>query len=65
MENLALVLLLLVFVGVLGFLSFLNIYGIIASFKAKWYIGLVSLLVPAFAFVVGTAKFVFKKDLLN
>jgi hypothetical protein len=46
-------------------LAGLSVYGMILSFKKKWYIGLAAIVVPLFAFVIGTAKVVFKKDLLK
>ena len=42
----------------------IQVYGAYISFKAKWYLGAVALLVPGFAFVVGTFK-LFKKDILT
>lgn len=45
-------------------LTAVNIYGIYLCFKKKWYVGVAGLLVPWFAFVIGTAKYFFKKDLL-
>lgn len=44
---------------------YLQIMGIIHSFKKAWYIGLVAVLVPLFALFVGTAKEVFDTDILN
>lgn len=46
-------------------LAGLSVYGIILSFNKKWYIGAVALFLPLFGLVIGTAKVVFKKDLLN
>lgn len=40
-------------------------YGAYLSFKKKWYMGAVALFVPGFALIVGAAKFLFKKDLLE
>lgn len=42
----------------------LRVYGIVLSFKKKWYIGVAALVVPLFAEIVAIAKLVFKKDLL-
>ena len=42
-----------------------NFYGIYLSFKKKWYIGAVALLVPGFSLVVGLYKAITKKDLLK
>lgn len=47
-----------------GFLYF-QIVGIIVGFKKAWYIGLIALLVPIFALVIGVAKKVFGTDILN
>lgn len=44
---------------------YFHIVGLIASFQKAWYIGLIALLVPAFAVVVGIAKSVFKTNFLN
>jgi hypothetical protein len=46
-------------------LAGLSVYGIILSFKKKLYIGAVALFLPLFGLVIGTAKVIFKKDLLN
>lgn len=43
----------------------LHVYGIYTSFSKKWYIGAVAMFVPGFALIVGTAKLIFKKDLLK
>lgn len=43
----------------------LHVYGIILSFKKTWYFGVIALLVPWFAVIVGAAKFFFKKNLLK
>jgi len=45
-------------------LIFGTIYGIVVCFKKKWYFGLIGLIFPIFALVVGVAK-LFKKDLLS
>ncbi len=42
-----------------------SFYGIYLSFKKKWYIGAVSLLVPGFPLIVGLYKLITKKDLLK
>lgn len=42
----------------------LKIYGVILSFKKKWYIGAVAIIVPGFAEVIAIAKLL-KKDLLK
>lgn len=47
------------------FLLSLNIYGMVICFKKKWHFGIMSLLVPWFAIIVGGAKYLFKKDLLK
>ena len=43
----------------------ISLYGIYICFKAKWYIGAASLLLPGFAFTVGFLKLIFKVDLLK
>lgn len=43
----------------------LHIYGIVLSFTKKWYFGVIALLVPWFAVIVGGAKYFAKKDLLK
>ena len=42
----------------------LQIYGTYLCFVKKWYMGVVALIVPAFAMVVGVFK-LFKKDILK
>ncbi len=42
----------------------LQVYGVLVSFSKKWYFGLLSLLIPGFAMVVGGAK-VLGKDILK
>jgi hypothetical protein len=54
----------LILVLLFGFFLIANLYGVILCFKAKWYIGVASLLVPGFATIVGTAKLIFRKNLL-
>jgi len=43
----------------------LKIYGAVVAFKKKWYFGLMALVVPFFGEIVGVAKLVFKKDILE
>lgn len=59
----ALALLLAVLVLSLAVMA-LKVYGIVLCFKAKWYIGVVAILVPFFAEIIAIAKLAFKKDLL-
>lgn len=49
---------------VIGYLA-LTIYGIVLCFQKTWYFGLIGLVVPAFATVIGAAQFIFKADLLK
>jgi lysylphosphatidylglycerol synthetase-like protein (DUF2156 family) len=43
----------------------LHVYGIVLSFRKAWYIGLISILVPFFALIVGAAKLFFRTDILE
>ena len=52
------------FVAWMGFM-FVQLYGTYLAFKKKWYMGVVALLVPGFSLVVGAAKLLFKKDILQ
>lgn len=63
--NGALLIGLLVAISLLGLYVASGLYGIYLSFKKKWYIGAISLIVPGFSLVVGIAKLIFKKDLLK
>jgi len=42
-----------------------HVYGIILSFKRHALYGVIALLVPGFATIIGIAKGVFKKNLLE
>ena len=42
-----------------------TIYGVVISFKKAWYVGLAALVFPIFGFVVGGAKLLLKKNILN
>lgn len=42
-----------------------HIYGIYLCFKKSPLYGLAALVVPLFPLIIGTAKLIFKKDLLN
>lgn len=58
-----------VIIGILGFALVMasivaQVYGVVLSFRKKWYVGLAALAVPAFALVVGGAKLL-GKDLLK
>ena len=58
--------------GIFVFVAFLfqlallgvTVYGIYLSFLKHWGLGLISILVPGFALVVGGAKLLLKKELL-
>lgn len=41
-----------------------KIHGVVLSFKKKWYIGVLALVVPLFAEIVSVVKVVLDKDLL-
>ena len=43
----------------------LHVHGIVLSFKKKWYLGVVSLVIPWFAVIVSAAKLFFKRDILK
>lgn len=61
LEALLGLLVLVVFIAGLYF----QIVGIIAGFRKAWYVGLVAIVIPAFAVVIGVAKKVFGKNILN
>ena len=47
------------------FMFCMHIHGIVLSFKKKWYLGVVSLVIPWFAVIVSAAKLFFKRDILK